>query len=133
MILYQISTKLPAALPIPSSPKTLSGLSASPPCLPGRPRRPCGACPHFLLLPSPAPARLGLIHDRDVFSRFSDEKWAPHAAAPVREKAVGAGGMEVYHPKGVRYVRGKHKVLARSLGLLLYTSTGFFHLDSGFS
>ena len=90
-IIFVKYAKLPAALPIPSSPKTLSGLSASPPCLPGRPRRPCGACPPFLLLPSPAPARLGLIHDRDVFSRFSDEKWAPHAHAPVKGKSCWRG------------------------------------------
>ena len=40
----------------------------------------------------------GLIHDRDVFSRFSDEKWAPEKSCGIAAAAAAAAAvwMEVY-------------------------------------
>ena len=51
----------------------------------------------------------GLIHDRDVSSRFSDEKWAPGKSCG--DGGGGGGGMD----GGVVYVHRKQKVC----GLLL--------------
>ena len=64
---------------------------------------PCSPYPFGLLrLPWPCGAPTGLIHDRDVFSRFSDEKWAP-------EKSCGGGGGGAIDG-GVLYVHRKQNV-----------------------
>ena len=80
-----------------------------------------------LSIPPTLRRRSGLIHDRDVFSRFSDEKWAPHAAVPGKKAAGGRGRARDSVDGGAPPERRVARAW-KAQGLLLHTCTGFSHL-----